>query len=282
MDLVIKFTEHSTNPNNYATIHANLKTPYTQFSTLMIDSLTTNACFEILNKDDYIKFQETKVIDDEGEMVAVNEFTLSIKESYSDLNASSISTLLNDLLSNASSNIRTMVDNTNRLVFVNDNPFSITSYSYQMGLVLGLYDMKPSLNSTTETIESKEVQTIRCLSVGQFLSTSILYLIGSIGEKCYVNNESGRTNRRILMRINNSYSANFPVISNNAEFSTYALSNDFSDITFELVDANFKPIKLLSPLYLTGTISGDVKSETINTSILITPELLSKNNESQE
>ena len=59
MDIVIKFTEHSNNPNNYGTIHANLKTPFTQFSTLMIDSLTTNACFEVLNENDYITFRET-------------------------------------------------------------------------------------------------------------------------------------------------------------------------------------------------------------------------------
>ena len=80
------------------------------------------------------------------------------------------------------------------------------------------------------------------------------------------------------MRINNSYSANFPVIANNAEFSTYALSNDFSDITFELVDAHFRPVKLLAPMYLCGSVTGDPRAETINTSILITPELLNKNN----
>ena len=276
MDIVIKFTEHSNNPNNYGTIHANLKTPFTQFSTLMIDSLTTNACFEILNENDYITFEETKLNNNEEE--ETNEITIRPIESYSDLNASSVSTLMNDLLSVNGSAIRTMVDNTNRIVFINDLPFVIKSYSYQMGLILGLFDMKPALNSITETIESKNVNVIRCLSVGAFLSTSILYLIGSIGEKCYVNNETGRTNRRILMRINNSYSANFPVISNNAEFSVYSLSNDYSDITFELVDANFKPLKLLSPLYLTGTLTGDVKSETINTSIFI-PELMKNNDE---
>ena len=271
MDLVVKFTEHSTNPNNYGTIHANLKTPFTQFSTLMIDSLTTNACFEVLNKDDYITFIETNEEEEESEI------TIKPVESYSDLNSSSVSTLMNDLLSSNQSSIRTMVDNTNRIIFINDYPFAVKNYSYQMGLILGLYVMKPSLTSTTETIEDKEVQAIQCLSVGQFLSTSILYLIGSIGDKCYINNESGRTNRRILMRINNSYSANFPVISNNAEFSTYALSNDFSDITFELVDANFKPLKLLSPMYLTGTVSGDPNAESINLSPFV-PELLEKNN----
>lgn len=275
MDIVIKFTEHSNNPNNYGLIHSNLKTPYTQFSTLMIDSLTSNACFEVLNENDYITFNETNINEEEEE---TNEIIIKPVESYSDLNASSVSTLLNDLLNANSSSIRTIVDNTNRIVFTNDLPFVITSYSYRMGLILGLFDMKPPLNSTIATIENEEVNAIKCLSVGAFLSTAILYLIGSIGEKCYINNETGRTNKRILMRINNSYSANFPVISNNAEFSVYALSNDFSDITFELVDANFQPVKLLSPLYLTGTLTGDVKGETINTSIFITPEMMGKNN----
>ena len=140
--------------------------------------------------------------------------------------------------------------------------------------ILGIFDQSLPINAVLDN----NIYNLHCLSVGNFLSTAILYLIASIGDKVFVSGESGRTNKKILMRINNSYSANFPIIANNAEFSTYALSNDFSDITFELVDARFNPIKLLSPLYLTGTITGDPKAETINTSILITPELMNKNN----
>ena len=55
-DTIIKFTEFSKNPNSYEQIHANLRVPYTQYSTLIIDSLTTNACFEVLNENDYLKF----------------------------------------------------------------------------------------------------------------------------------------------------------------------------------------------------------------------------------
>ena len=128
--------------------------------------------------------------------------------------------------------------------------------------VLGLYDTQLPLNSVSNIIQ--------CPSVGHFLSTPILYLIASIGEKCYYNKQK---NQKILMRINNSFIADFPVIANNAEFSTYALSNDFSDIDFELVDSNFRSIKLLAPMYITGTITADPKSETINTSITINPEM---------
>ena len=254
MELIIKFTEKSTDPDNYGVIHANLRSPFTQFSTLIIDSLTTNACFEVLNSDDYITFED----DD-------NTFKINIVESYSDLNSSSISTLLNDLLNDAGSTIRTIVDNTNRILFVNDYPFKILSCSYRLKEILGLYDQHLPL----EAIEEEENFSLQCLSVGNYLSTAILYLVASIGDKVFINDDNGRTNRRILMRINNSYSANFPIIANNADFSVYALSNDFSDITFELVDGNFQPIKLLSPMYLTGSITADVKAETINLTPLI-------------
>ena len=272
MELVVKFTEHSQDPNNYAILHANLRTPYTQYSTLVIDSLTTTCCFEVLNSDDYIKFNETK----DGTQT---NLTIQLSESYSSLNAETVSNLLNDLLNNAGSKIQTIVDNTNRIVFKSESPFSIVSASYRMKDVLGIFDQQLPIVAI-ETVNEEINYTLQCLSVGNFLSTAILYLIASIGDKVFINSESGRTNKKILMRINNSYSANFPIIANNAEFSVYSLSNDYSDITFELVDGNFRPIKLLSPLYLTGTITGDVKAETISLSPFV-PEILEKNNVEQ-
>ena len=282
MEIITKFTEKSNNPNNYGELHANLKTPYSQYSTLVIDSLTTNCCFEVLNNQDYITFNETKQQNndnEEEETTTTTTFTILIKESYSSLNSETVSTMLNDLLNTAESNIRSIVDNTNRLVFQNKMSFSIVAASYRMKEVLGIFDQTFPIDAEEITDNEENPYSLQCLSVGNFLSTAILYLVASIGDKVFINSESGRTNRKILMRINNSYSANFPIIANNAEFSTYALSNDFSDITFELVDARFNPIKLLSPLYLTGTITADVKAETINTSILITPDLLEKNND---
>ena len=260
MDLVIKFTEKSNDSSDYSKLHTNLKTPYTQFSTLVIDSLTTCACFEVLNTNDYL-------------VVTINGVTkcLNMADNYSSLNAETVSNLLNQLFSVNEVAIATFVDNTNRIVFVSNTSFTIDACSYNVSLVLGLYDQVLPITSEHTLIKDNLKHVVQCLSVGNYLSTPILYLLGSIGEKCFIND---RGNRKILMRINNSYSANFPVIANNAEFSTYALSNDFSDITFELVDANFKPLKLLCPMYLCGTLTGDPKAETINTSITVTPEML--------
>lgn len=86
MEIITKFTERSNNPNNYGELHANLKTPYTQYSTLLIDSLKSIASFEIINEDDYLKFNEGN-----------GEILINPIEKYSDLNSSSLSTLINQL-----------------------------------------------------------------------------------------------------------------------------------------------------------------------------------------
>ena len=252
-DTIIKFTEFSRNPNNYEQIHSNLRVPFTQYSTLIIDSLTTNACFEVLNTNDYLKFN-----------VSGSDLTLTFDESYSDLNAESLATLLDELLKN--DHIGCSVDYTNRIRFNYSGNFALIDASYNMRTLLGIFDQTLPINSNNVVIQ--------CEAVGQYLSTSILYLIGSIGGKCFIKEGEGYKNKRVLMRINNSFSANFPVIANNAEFKVYTLSSDLSNIDFELVDARFRPVKLLSPMYLCGTIVGDVNAETIYTGMMIPQELI--------
>ena len=247
-ETTIKFTEFSKDPNDYGKIHANLKVPYTQYSTLIIDCLTTNACFEVLNSDDYLKFKKGK-----------EEIIVKFTESYSDLNSETLAMLLHDML--ADKEIECSVDLTNRIKFKCPVKFSLIECSYNLKLLLGIYDQ----NLPLECDEEKEIY---CLAVGHYLSTPILYLIASIGGKCFVKNGNGYSNQRVLMRINNSFSPNFPVIANNAEFKVYSLSNDLSDIEFELVDARFKKVKLLTPLYLCGTITGNVEAETIYTGMI--------------
>ena len=53
------------------------------------------------------------------------------------------------------------------------------------------------------------------------------------------------------MRINNAFSANFPIVDGNSDFETVIKSNDLSFVEFYLVDANLHEINLLCPLYLT-------------------------------
>ena len=136
MDIVCKFTEHSTDPDSYSKIHANLRVPFTTYSTLVIDSLTTVCCIEVLNTDDYI---------------VINNTAINLTDNYSSLNAQTVSTLLNELLSIASIGVVTYVDNTNRIVFASDNTFTINACSYRLSLVLGLYDKQLPFNAVPAT-----------------------------------------------------------------------------------------------------------------------------------
>ena len=272
-ETIIKFTEFSKDPNSYEHIHANLRVPYTQYSTLIIDSLTTNACFEVLNTTDRLIFEKmgTTIVGSEQ----CERIIITFDECYSDLNAESFATLLDEKLKTY--NINCIVDYTNRIRFMCESELSLVDATYNIKTLLGIYDQTLPISSVGGVVQ--------CLSVGHYLSTSILYLIGSIGGKCFIKDGEGYKNQRVLMRINNSFSANFPVIANNGEFKVYTLSSDLSNIDFELVDARFKKVKLLSPMYLCGTIVGDVEAETIFTG-MIPPQLLSqeerdKNNESQ-
>jgi len=182
----------------------------------MIDSLTTYACFEVLNADDYLTFN-----------VSGTGLTLTFDESYSDLNAESLATLLDEKLKNY--DIDCSVDYTNRIRFNYNGNFALTDASYNVRTLLGIYDQSLPISSVGGVVQ--------CSAVGHYLSTPILYLIGSIGGKCFIKDDNGYKNQRVLMRINNSFSANFPVIANNGEFKVYTLSNDLSNIDFELVDA---------------------------------------------
>ena len=65
------------------------------------------------------------------------------------------------------------------------------------------------------------------------------------------------------MRINNSFSANYPIIVNNSEFETTLLSNDLSCLELTLVDAYMKEIKLLSPMYLSINVKAIADEEII-------------------
>ena len=104
--------------------------------------------------------------------------------------------------------------------------------------------------------ESTKIHSYRLPSVGYFQLTPVLYLISNIGNNvhCYTNREEAV--RRVLMRINNYFIHGFPIVCSNMEFTNTIESNDLSNVWFQLVDANFKPVKLHAPIYLTAIAVG--------------------------
>jgi hypothetical protein len=163
------------------------------------------------------------------------------------LNSISLAEILNEILFDAS--ITVGVTNSNRLVFECEFNIEINDMSYNMLQITGFFGSQfPITSELVDNISS----TITAPSIGFYLSTPILYLLSNIGSRCFKHKHRTTSDNKVVMVIVNSFSANLPIISNNAEYSTMIPSNSLSDVWFQLVDANMQPIKLLSPLYITG------------------------------
>ena len=229
----LQYTLHSINEDNYSLIETCLEAPPYPLTKLTVNGLTTICSMILLDDNDYIEIDDEKYY---------------IYEYYSDLNAISVSLLLSKLLEDIW--IKVYTDNVNRLVFESTAllDFSITGASYNMKQVTGLYNSRFPIISNDNIIYMK--------SLGFFQSTPILYLVSNVGAKCYQNKDRVYYDQKIVMRIYNSFSPNLPIVCNNAEFSTIVSSNALSNVWFRLVDANFIPIKLTSPLYLSASGEG--------------------------
>ena len=66
------------------------------------------------------------------------------------------------------------------------------------------------------------------------------------------------------MRVNNSFSPNYPIIAGNNDFVSIVPCNDLSQAEFKLVDANLQEIHLLTPLYLTIRVEGIEFNQNVN------------------
>ncbi len=227
----LDYTVCSTNPEHYNRINCNLTAPITRYSSLTVTCLTANCDIIVLNEDDYITIDGKRY---------------SLKTDYCNLNAETLAALLNDLFTQNELTIDVNIDNARRFVFTASNSFTINTMTYNYQLITGFYNTSFPIYA-----DFNESYFIKANSVGFNLSTPVLYLLSNVGTLSYRNvNESELSGSKIVMRINNSFSASYPIIVNNSEFETTILSNDLSCLELTLVDAYMKEIKLLSPMYL--------------------------------
>ncbi|MEI3504943.1 MAG: hypothetical protein V8Q77_01365 [Bacilli bacterium] len=92
--------------------------------------------------------------------------------------------------------------------------------------------------------------SILAQSVGNYLSTPVLYLVSNVGKSSFRNLYENLNISRIVLRINNSFSANYPIIVTNADFEV-DIASYLCNIQLTLVDANMHEIHLLNPIYIT-------------------------------
>jgi hypothetical protein len=104
--------------------------------------------------------------------------------------------------------------------------------------------------------KSKEFFIIHSMSACYMQLTPVLYLTSNIGTTVHSYVGKDMVNQKILMRINNHFIPGLPIVCNNFEFSSIIPSHALSDVWFKLVDANFRSVKLLNPMFLSATAKG--------------------------
>lgn len=230
-----EYTLSSENPERYSYIDAYFPhTPYDK-NQLIVTGLTTTANIRILKKSDYITIDGSKIY---------------MNDDYSNLRHDEFAATLNQLLPNG---LLITLDNCNRFVFTSPNLFTIGETSYNLRVVLGLHPFD-TLELIPAWVNAVYVYVIP--TVGFMLSTPILYLVSNVGQQTFRYSRSSRNiqSTAIVMRINNSFSPNFPITALNGEFVTNILGSNISNLWFQLVDANLIELDLLSPLYISISI----------------------------
>ena len=230
MESSLNYTVTSTNTKEYDVIRTNLQIPNSNVSRLLVNNLTTKASFIVLGKDDY---------------VIINGNKYNINDDYGEVPTDTFAEILNFLFEE-NEEITASVDSVKRLVLSSESKFIINDMSYNAKMVSGFYNDSFPI----ESVFNGENYQVMAQSAGYSMLTPILYLISNLGSKCYDNIDNNYCNHKILMRVSNSFSANYPIINGNAEFSSVVPTNSLSDIEFKLVDANRKQIRLLTPMYL--------------------------------
>ena len=255
----IDYTICSYDPEHYNRIDVNLPSPQTRNAKMIITSLTTKCSIVVLNNDDFIQITVIRKEKDE----VLNEFkrfnyTLNFKSSYTNLNVESFVELLKEQTS--SIGIIPEIDYTGRIILTSKlYNFMITNASYNVIQLLGIYNQTLPISG-----EHKNGSwSLACSSVGNYLSTPILYLVSNIGKSSFRNLNDAMNVSKIILRINNAFSADYPIVVSNADFEVVINSNDLSCAQFTLVDANMHEIKLLSPMYITIAIHGVIDEDVL-------------------
>ena len=224
-DKSILYTITSTDPKHYNVIKTNLQPPFGDHCRLTVTNLTTRATFVVLNENDYI---------------TINNVRYYFQDEYSEMTIDAVVSVLNELLIDAK--ITAVNDNVGRLVLSSTTPFMISDMTYNVKMITGFYNDSLPLSSNNNIIAAS--------SAGFSLLTPILYLVSNLGAKCYDNIDELYCDRKVLMRVSNSFSSSYPIVNSNMEFSSVIPVNSLSNIEFRLVDANMHDVKLLTPMYI--------------------------------
>ena len=245
-------TAESTDPSKYYKIDLSSPIVYAnQQVQFCVTTFTTNCNILVLTTDDYLKIEiegnnwkKTKII--------------KFLDNYTTLDSETFTLLFNDLIIEQFSNDTdeqlkleqfTVELTTPELLRINHDcnktktKFRIIEMSYNLKLLCGAYGMKFPIEPE---LSNEQTEMLTFSSTGFYLSTPIWYIIGRTGTMNFSNEGSGN----VVMKIPNNFVSKFPIVYANMDFITMCNSTDLTNMTFELTDSNYVPIKILNPVYL--------------------------------
>lgn len=210
-----------------------------------VSQLLTNCNIRVLNERDYLRMRVAGVIKD-------YQF-----EDRTDMNTAAVYSMLYEKL--IGDGIEVQLDGANRLVLLSQKEFSIIDWTYNTGLLTGLYGIKnkDTLSEGVKAIKDGNIWKLVINSVGMCLSTPILYLVSNVGSLAFRNTDNNDLQSCIIvMRIVNTFVNGMPIIASNGEFSQTITSTDITGSSYILVDSNLHEIDLLNPMYITIRVDG--------------------------
>ena len=243
-----QYTLCSNERGGFNTVRCSINNPIMcRYVTMTVTSLTSNCNIKILRSDDFLTFE----IGDEVVRILFDDHTQLTAAPFAEM----INEKLREIFTEEDEGkIEAVLDNCMRIKFVSTEPFSIVSCSYNVKLLLGLYDMDDS-EYPLMSVKNGDMNEIVIEACGYFLSTPILYLVSNLGSPNFRNDSrNGMQSCDVTMRLNNSFTPQIPIIASNGEFSSTVPAGCISGMYFTLVDANMVPLEILNPIYITLTL----------------------------
>jgi len=229
----------STDPNNYGTVKFTSSIGKIN-NTIMyrISSLSFIANFSITTENDYLDIK----IENQTHRILFQD-----KGKYD----------LRDLNEIISSNLQDYTINFNDrglLTIIGPKQFTILDATHNVKLLLGLYHSKlPILSSRPKIINEDQTQCeLTMPSVPYRSYGNVLYLTARTDMICSVNNNDGNEESlSIAYKTNEILYPGFPVMCKIPSQWSIINSSQLNQLEFTLVDFQFNPVKLHSPLYIT-------------------------------
>ena len=207
-----------------------------------VSSINTVFTVEMFNTDDYITFNL------DGTVIEIR-----LSKSYKDRDESGLIADLNELMESVGITLAT--DELGRYKFSSSVNFSILYMTYALQQTLGFYYVKDiSPQNPVGCIKEDSTYNITAKAIGYNNLSPVWYLLSNLGSPNIVSSlyspyESYYPS--IAMKIMNQFSADQILQYSNSDFMSVSQASALSNLRVKLVDVNLRPVKLLSPLFVT-------------------------------